>query len=175
MRKVMVWAVALALVWLGVQETPVFAEEEALGQADVVIKVGLTEITDPNKGTMPVPQVPFDVRFGVEVEWVDPADNLSIELSGFRLITFDLESDPFWTWEKEVSLQLKDEGGKSVDKVVFESNGSATTTRWISLERSSPGGVTGHPELIMFKQTVRQGETELFIIDPPWAGKPPTG
>jgi hypothetical protein len=180
MQKAMVWAVAVALVWLGVQATPVNAQDV------ILIKVGPDLIDDPNKDTVPIPEVEFGEPFDVEVRWVRPLDDLSIALSDFRLVSFNpdadyLKGEVIWTWDQDFRLELLNENNEKLREMSFsfseaqrDSEG-AYTRKTMTLHRRGSRDGEARPQLILFKQTVKDGDTVLFVHDPPWVGKPPTG
>ncbi|MGB5514495.1 MAG: hypothetical protein WBP36_08230, partial [Thermoanaerobaculia bacterium] len=119
MRKMMVWTITLALVWFGVAVLAVNGEEAEAPQdeADVIIKAGPRIIDDPRKEENPVPEVPFNASFVVEVRWDEPTPGLSLTLSNFRLVSFDetafADRRVSWTWDDDnFPLVPTDEGGK---------------------------------------------------------------
>lgn len=178
MKKAMVWAVVVALVWLGVQATPVSG-----GEAEVIIKAGPRIIDDPRKEENPVPEIPFNEPFVVEVRWDEPTPGLSLTLSNFRLVSFDetafADRRVSWTWDDDnFPLVPTDEGGKAFEnqEVTFLYTGTPATSKTLILRRESFRDVKeSRTQLILFKQTVRDDGGVLFVHDPPWAGKPPMG
>ncbi|MGB5341118.1 MAG: hypothetical protein WBP67_03410 [Thermoanaerobaculia bacterium] len=185
MRKMMVWTITLALVWFGVAVLAVNGEEAEAPQdeADVIIKAGPRIIDDPRKEENPVPEVPFNASFVVEVRWDEPTPGLSLTLSNFRLVSFDetafADRRVSWTWDDDnFPLVPTDEGGKEFENqvVTFLYTGSPATSKTLILRRESFRDVEeSRIQLILFKQTVRDDSGVRFVHDPPWAGKPPTG
>jgi hypothetical protein len=196
MKKAMVWAVVVAFVWLGVQATPVIGRDKVVKATpgpemlDVirhgtdVIQIEITSegIGYANKELVPIPELTFGIQFDLTVTWDNPAVD-SLKLSDFRLVAFDptayAKGKVMWPPDLDYSLELQDQDGDPIRDVSFSSADGPSTTRTLILERveNVRTGLPRDPEtpqLILFTVSARSGDRE-FTLDPPWAGKPPTG
>lgn len=183
MQKAMVWTIALALVWGGVLATPVNAEEK------ISIHVERNRIDDPNKDRTPIPEFPWREHFAVEVTFIEPSEDLNLTLSDFKIVSYDPDAkgtkeNPHWT-HKDIAMEMQDENGVSIQEISFSSSegtreilktesGEETTVYRVGknvkfLKDKEVRGLNLH---VVFKQTLSQ---VLFEIDPPWAGRPPSG
>lgn len=152
------------------------------GQDGIRIKVGRHMIDDPNKGEIPIPEFLYGEPFVVQVKWVEPADGLMLTLSDFGLVSSEIEPDPegqTWIPDPELAVVLQNEEGELLREISFsfseakpDEGGELITRKTLILEKSGTRTIRPRHLLVLFKQTLSQ---VLFEIDPPWAGKPPTG
>lgn len=180
MRKVMVLGAALALVGFAIQAAP------ANGQREVIeIEVGRHMINDPNKAVMPVSEFWYGREFDVKVTWVEPSEGLLLILSDFRLVSAELmpdpEDSPIWIEDPDFELVLLDGEGEPIREIFFsyseakpsdEKEGVRTITKRLTVDKIGTRAGEPRHQLVLFKQTLTK---VLFEIDPPWAGKPPSG
>lgn len=160
------------------------------GRDVIQIEVGRHMIDDPNKGE--IPEFYWGTAFEVQVEWVGPFEGLVLTLSDFRVVSADQnppdDASSIWTEDGGVKFSLEDGDNKPLEQVVFASSEAVETPRSNGEEHSEEMvfitkktlilNIARRPEserkhlLVLFKQTL---SGVLFEIDPPWAGKPPTG
>jgi hypothetical protein len=159
------------------------------GRDVIKIEVGRHMIDDPNKGAMPIPEFPWRALFDLEVTFVEPAGGLMLTLSDFKIVSYDPEAagtgeDPHWR-PTNIEMEVKDENGENLQEISFASSeGVQETRKTESGEEKTVYGIGKTVEFwkderveglnlhVVFKQTL---SGVLFEIDPPWAGKPPTG
>ena len=188
MQKAMLWAAVVALIACGGQATGVKGEEQVTPTdppatpnelEEIQIEVTSEGIGYADKESVPIPELTFGLPFRLTVTWRDPAMG-SLTLSGFRLVAFDptayAEGRTIWPPDRDYSLELQDENGTAIRSISFPMSGAGSTTRTLTLQREkiNPKRDTERPQLILFNVSARVGDTE-FVLDPPWAGKPPTG
>lgn len=166
------------------------------GRDVIQIEVGRHMIDDPNKGAMPIPEFPWRALFDLEVTFVEPAGGLMLTLSDFKIVSYNPDAagtraDPHWS-HPGIEMEVKDENGENLQVISFTSlEGEQGTLKTESGEQKTVYLIGKTVELwkderdeginlhVVFKQTLKvmtEDRTEvLFEIDPPWAGKPPTG
>lgn len=157
-------------------------------QVDVIrIQVGRKLIDDPNKANTPVPDFWFDRPFVVEVEWVDPAEELELTLSDFGLVAFDPSADynegeVIWPLDPDFTLELQSDEGTTIRSVIFrrseaqkDGRGLYVTAKMLTLAKRGTRSGDPRNQLVLFRKTVSDESGVLFEIDPPWVGKPPVG
>jgi len=146
------------------------------GRDVIRIEVGRQIIADPNSARMPIPEFSWRIPFDVVVEWVEPAEGLELTLSDFELVSYDPQSKgQLWTGDPEFDVVVCNEGDEQIQEVSFpyperELELTLKTERKSDSQEDSKGNLH-----VLFKQTLKSEGKEFFIIDPPWAGKPPTG
>ena len=161
---------------------------------EVRIKVEIKKLSDADKDDKPMPEVPLNEDFTLEVAFPDNLPRTKLTLSEFRLASYGVPPSgndnerPSWYWDGDLGVASDGREGDENNSVEFDSASKERIKldeHWyvvrkrarLLMDEESVKNRENLLGLIFFKIELKNLETRelIFTYDPPWVKKDPSG